>query len=74
MLNHNVFAILTDRFGNPEVDLFATHQNSQLPRFFTTYHHPQAEGFDALTSHWPQGLLYAFPPIPLLPKVLRKLI
>lgn len=28
---------------------------------------------DELTSLWPAGLLYAFPPIPLLPKVVRRI-
>lgn len=72
-LHADIFPLLTDHFGVPEVDRFATHQNRQVPRFFARYFHPLVEGLDALTSQWPQGLLYAFPPIPLLPRVLRKI-
>lgn len=46
--------------------------NYQVPRYFTRYYHQGAEATDALMSPWPQGLLYVFPPIPLIPKVLRK--
>lgn len=70
-LHPDIFTLLTDHFGIPIVDLFATYQNRQLPRFFVRYFHPKAESFDALTSRWPKGLLYAFPPIPLISKVLR---
>lgn len=70
MLHTDIFGLLTDHFGVPEVDLFATYQNRQVPRFYVRYFHPRAEGLDALTSQWPQGLMYAFPLIPLIPKVL----
>lgn len=67
------FEEIIKEFGTREVDLFASFHNRQLQRFFSRYFHPQAEGIDALTSAWPEGLLYAFPPIPLLPSVIRKI-
>lgn len=72
-LNRDVFKEIVNSLGNPKVDLFASAHNCQLPRFFSRYHHPQAEGMNALTSPWPSGLLYAFPPIRLFPKVIRKI-
>lgn len=45
------------QFGSLEVDLFASHLNCQVPRFFTQYLHLRAEAIDALTSPWPQGIL-----------------
>lgn len=32
------------------------------------------EGVDALHILWPQALLYAFPPLPLMPAVVRKIL
>lgn len=73
-LHRTAFNLLISHFGHPEIDLFASHQNRQVPRFYTRYFHPEAEGLDALTSPWPATLLYAFPPIPLLPRVIRLII
>ncbi len=52
-------------FGRARVDLFASVDNSHCPIFFTksTY---------ALAHEWPSLPLYAFPPIALLPQVLRR--
>lgn len=72
-LKCDLFHWITIRLGMPVVDLFALGLNVQVPQFFTQYFHPQEEAMDALTSPWPSGLLYAFPPIPLLPKPRRKI-
>lgn len=50
-------------------DLFASPLNSQLPRFVTCSPNPLVEDSNALQCHWPPGLLYAFPPIPLIPSI-----
>ncbi|XP_058049297.1 uncharacterized protein LOC131203279 [Ahaetulla prasina] len=73
-LNPDMFLEITLRFGNPLVDLFATRDNRQLDWFFSRYPVQGAEGIDALRSPWPPGLLYAFPPIPTIPKVIRKML
>ncbi len=51
-------------FGKAWVDLFASEDNSHCPIFFT-------KSTDALAHEWPSLPLYAFPPIALLPQVLR---
>lgn len=56
------------------VDLFASRDNAHLPPFFARYPCPQAEGVDALSSPWPSGLLYASPPLLLLPRLIRKIL
>uniref|UniRef100_A0A2D4KIK5 Reverse transcriptase RNase H-like domain-containing protein n=1 Tax=Micrurus paraensis TaxID=1970185 RepID=A0A2D4KIK5_9SAUR len=73
-MHPHIFQEIVHRFGTPQVDLFATPQNSQLPRFYSRYNTPGAEGVNALRGRWPQELLYAFPPLPLIPQVIRKLI
>ncbi|XP_060547645.1 uncharacterized protein LOC117658602 [Pantherophis guttatus] len=73
-LSPQLFQEIANRFGMPVVDLFATSQNTHLPRYFTRFPSPGAEGHDALRAQWPEGLLYAFPPIPVIPGVIRKLL
>ncbi|XP_070591658.1 uncharacterized protein [Erythrolamprus reginae] len=73
-LHPDLFYQLTQRFGVPLVDLFASSQNTQLPRFFTRFPDPRAEGTNALLSSWPPGLLYAFPPVNLIPRVVEKIL
>ncbi|XP_061466244.1 pleckstrin homology domain-containing family A member 7 isoform X3 [Rhineura floridana] len=71
-LHPAIFHRLQCRFGALSVDLFASSRNCRLPRYFARYLDSTAEAVDALTTPWPDGLLYAFPPIPLLAKTLRK--
>ncbi|XP_013908504.1 PREDICTED: uncharacterized protein LOC106538525 [Thamnophis sirtalis] len=73
-LHRRIFQQLTVRFGLPVLDLFASQDNTQLPRYFTRYATPGVEGTDALRSEWPLGLLYAFPPTPLIQRVVQKLL
>ncbi len=54
-------------FGRARVDLFASEDNSYCPIFFT-------KSTDALAHEWPSLLLYAFPPVALLPQVLRRVM
>ena len=53
------------RFGRATVDLYATDSNSKCFRWFTPAQ-------DALAQQWPQTLLYAFPPIPLIWPTLQR--
>eukprot|EP00961_Rhodomonas_salina_P054505 732275-Rhodomonas_salina.2 len=66
------------------VDWFASAGNARLPRFWTQFEHPDAEGDDALTApSWGQSACvcgkqhsidgHFFPPIPLLNHVFAKL-
>ncbi len=52
-------------FGRARVDLFTSEDNSYCPIFFT-------KSTDVLAHEWPSLPLYAFPPITLLPQVLRR--
>ncbi|XP_040269756.1 RNA helicase Mov10l1 [Bufo bufo] len=53
----------------------ASRLNNMVPTFLARALDPEAYGVDALVSPW-QGFprLYVFPPLPLLPKVLRKIM
>ena len=58
--------------GTPNIDLFATRANSQLPVFCSPYPDPLAWTCDALSVSWEGIFAYAFPPPILIPKVLMK--
>ena len=56
----------------PEIDLFASLLNFQLPKYCARNRDPQAWKIDAFSIQWSGLCLYAFPPFSLLPKVLEK--
>ena len=59
-------------WGSPLVDLFATSQNRQTPIYVAPCPDPGAWKVDALSFPWHDlGIVYAFPPAPILPLVLH---
>ena len=60
------------RFGQAQVDLFAASGNAQCPLWFSVTWPPGPLGLDALAHDWPAELLFAFPPVPLIPAVLDR--
>lgn len=62
-----------ERFGKPQVDLFATRNNAQVKHFFSRFVDEDALGTDALAQYWLQDLVYGNPPWRLIMPVLRKL-
>ncbi|KAJ8034638.1 hypothetical protein HOLleu_21560 [Holothuria leucospilota] len=74
MLNRGVFKQIVDRFGQPEVDLFASRLNKQVNRFVSWLPDPEAEAIDAFTLDWGDLNFYAFPPFCLIPRCLQKII
>ena len=57
----------------PEIDLFASTLNFQLPKYCARCRDPQAWRVDALSFPWLGLPLYAFPPFSILPTVLEKI-
>ena len=57
----------------PHIDLFATRLNNRLPVFVSPFHDPLAWTVDAMSLSWKGMIAYAFPPIPLLLKVVLKM-
>ncbi len=66
MLHPQVVQKIWKTFGKAEVDLFASKDNSHCPTYYS-------KDRDALAHDWPNLLLYAFPPIALLPQVVRRI-
>src|SRR4029434_14520 len=60
-------------FGRASVDLFASHDTAQCPLYFSLWELNAPLGVDALAHKWPNhALLYAFPPIALIPPTLAR--
>ena len=71
-LDRNIFTSVVEHFSvYPSLDAFASHWSAQLPRYMSWYRDSQAVAQDALLNPWDQ-ITYLFPPVPLLPRVIRK--
>ena len=71
-LVHSALEPVWRTWHRPMVDLFATRFNFRLPLYFSPVPDPQALGQDALAHSWRSLIGYAFPPLALLSKVIRK--
>ena len=63
------------KWGEPQVDLFATFANRGLIKFVSPYQDPRAEWTNAMSMPCDngRGLLYTFPPFKMVPQVLQKI-
>ena len=73
MLNREVFWSILDHFNlSPTLDAFASRSTAQLPRYMSWERDHLAVAQDALIQSW-DPVSYLFPPVPLLPKVIRRI-
>jgi ribonuclease HI len=72
-LNDQVVSRLFTMWGHPQIDLFATNINKKLPRYCSLFPDPQAHHQDALAIRWTYLYAFAFPPLAILSRVLRKI-
>ena len=70
-LHPGVAEQIFNRYGRPQVDLFASEENAKCSRFFSI-RGTAPLGLEALAHAWPRELLYAFPPFRLIPQVLDR--
>ena len=59
-------------WGNPLIDLFATSLNAKLPLYCSLVLDPQAVFEDAFRHPWDDLDVYAFPPFPLVSRVVTR--
>jgi hypothetical protein len=57
---------------HPTFDLFASTETYQVQKFCAYHFAPKAFAYDAFSLHWGGELIYLFPPLSLLNRVLRK--
>lgn len=56
----------------PDIDLFASRINHQLPKYVSYRPDPKAFATDAFSLQWSELKFYAFPPFSVIPAVLSK--
>ncbi|XP_055488383.1 uncharacterized protein LOC129695449 [Leucoraja erinacea] len=73
MLNPKIFAKIVKQYGTPDIDLFASRLNHQVPMYVAWEPDPEAAAVDAFALDWGNFFFYAFPPFCLISRVLRKI-
>jgi len=71
-LHQDAARALFQRWGTPNIDMFATKINRKLPVFISPVVDDEALEVDALSIPWEGMSGYAFPPYKILPQVLHK--
>lgn len=73
-LSQVAFRKITDTYGFPEIDLFASRLNAKCFLYVSWKRDPDAYNIDAFTLNWTHYFFYCFPPFSLILKCLRKII
>ncbi|XP_077989926.1 uncharacterized protein LOC144444386 [Glandiceps talaboti] len=73
MLQPTIFNKIVDIWGNPDIDLFASRLNKQLPTYIAWKPDPGAEHIDAMSLDWANYFFYAFPPFSMLMQCVQKI-
>ncbi|CAJ0966409.1 unnamed protein product [Ranitomeya imitator] len=72
-LNPQIFQQIVQSCGSPEIDLFANSHNKKVRKFCSLNPREHPFAVDALLIPWKFSLAYAFPPIVMIPAVIRKI-
>ena len=73
MLNPRIFRGVVARLGQPDIDLFASRVNHQIPEFVSWRPEPTAVATDAFNLTWNYHLSYLFPAFSLILLCLKKI-
>lgn len=72
MLSGNYFQKICKTFGQPTMDLFASHSTTQCEKFYSYRPDPYSQGVDSFLFTWFDGE-YAFPPFNMVAKTIQKI-
>ena len=72
MLRKDVFQDIAYHFYLPEIHLFASRLNHQLPLYVSRLPDPSAAAVDAFQQDWSQWNSFIHPPVVLLSRILQK--
>ncbi|XP_030765284.1 uncharacterized protein LOC115889439 [Sitophilus oryzae] len=73
-LENHIFQVITESFGVPDIDMFASALNFKCKRYVSWFRDPMAEAVDAFTLNWGKLSFYAFPPFALVLRMLQKIV
>jgi ribonuclease HI len=72
-LDTNIFQHICNRWGKPDIDMFASRLNAQLPVYCSWKPDPNCTYVDAFTLNWNTvNHIYFFPPFSLIGRCLQK--
>ena len=71
-LSPRVFTLICQKWGTPDVDLFASRLSHKVPGYMAWKPDPGSRATDALEQNWKNLFPYAFPPFSLIGRVLIK--
>ena len=74
MLNKAIFNKILAKFGQLDVDMFASRLNHQIHKYVSYRPDPHAWAIDAFSMTWSNLILYMFPPFSLVGRVLQKIV
>lgn len=72
MIRSDIFQQITDLWGEPSIDLFASRLNHQVSCYVSWKPDPGAAFIDAFSITWDKHFFYAFPPFSLIARCLQK--
>nr|CAH7764024.1 unnamed protein product [Callosobruchus chinensis] len=72
-LNPIIFNQIVNIFGKPQIDLFASRDNTKCDTFISWRKDPDSLAVDAFTLKWRNLNFYAFPPFSQILRVLQKI-
>ena len=72
-LNPRIFQQITNTYFLPNVDLFASRLNHQLPIYVSWHPDPNAFAVDAFFINWTSEKYYIFPPFSIIRRVIKKI-
>jgi len=72
-LNPKFFNSICEKWGNPEIDLFASRINKKCKNYVAWFPDPEAVVIDAFTISWEKMFFYSFPPFSLISRTIRKI-
>lgn len=73
MLRQDIFGKITEIWGEPTIDLFASRLNAQVACYASWRPDPGATYVDAFSISWENQFFYAFPPFSLIARCLQKI-
>ena len=73
MLDSTIFNKITNLWGVPEIDMFASHENFQCNTYVSWLPDPGAQFIDAFSISWETIFGYFFPPFSLWGRTVEKL-
>lgn len=72
-ISEKAFSEIINKFGQPDIDLFASRVNKKCKKYVSWLKDPHAFQIDSFTLNWKPFKFYAFPPFSLVLRVLRKI-